>query len=361
MQRALTLARQALYITSPNPRVGCVIVRDGKVLGEGHTQRAGLAHAEVVALGVARSAGHDVTGATVYVTLEPCNHFGRTAPCTEALISARIGRVIAAMEDPNPQVAGQGLVRLRAAGIDVRCGLLANEALELNPGFVKRMTLGLPWVRMKMASSLDGRSALPDGTSQWITGRAARTDGHHWRARACAVLTGIGTVLADDPQMNVRAVPTARQPRRIVLDSRLQTPPAARILTSTEESPGGAVTIAHALHDTDKQAVLQAQGAQVLHLPGENGQVDIAALLRTLASEGVNELHVEAGTRLNGAFLATGMVDELLLYIAPILVGEGYGLATLPSLSSLDAALRLKMHQVERIGDDLRVLARFIH
>jgi diaminohydroxyphosphoribosylaminopyrimidine deaminase / 5-amino-6-(5-phosphoribosylamino)uracil reductase len=356
MRHALQLAEQALYLTSPNPRVGCVLVKDEVVIGQGHTQQAGSHHAEVMALQQARAQGHDTAGATAYVTLEPCSHFGRTPPCTESLISAGITRVIAAMEDPNPLVAGKGFKRLREVGMEVRCGLFAQEAGELNAGFVSRMTRGLPWVRLKIASSLDGRTALENGQSQWITGQAARDDGHHWRARACAVLTGIGTVRADDPQLNVRAVETPRQPRRIVVDSRLELDLAAKIL----HSPGGPVTVVYTQASAAQEEKLRQHGVHLLHVPATaQGKNDLHRLLQALANEGVNELHVEAGSKLNGALLAAGLADELLLYLAPKLIGPGQPLAALPALSTLEDARTLHITQLQPVGPDIRILARF--
>lgn len=356
MQRALHLAQQALYVTSPNPRVGCVLVKNGEVIGQGQTQRAGSHHAEVMAIHDARAKGQDTVGATAYVTLEPCSHFGRTPPCTESIISAGVTRVIAAMEDPNPLVAGKGLKRLRDVGMDVRCGLFAAEARELNLGFVRRMTEGLPWVRMKVATSLDGRTALENGASQWITSQAARDDGHHWRARACAVLTGIGTIRADNAQLNVRAVQTPRQPRRIVVDSRLEISLDAKVLNS----PGGLVTLVHAVDVPQREQELRDRGVHLLRIPANaEGKNDLAAMLRELANEGVNELHVEAGSKLNGSLIAAGLVDELLIYIAPKLLGPGEPLATLPPLTALDQARELRITQVQPVGDDMRILARF--
>lgn len=352
MLHALRLAAQGMNTCTPNPRVGCVIVHEHAVVGEGWHRRRGEAHAEVLALAEAGARAH---GATAYVTLEPCNHHGRTPPCVDALIEARLGRVIAAMEDPNPSVNGQGLERLRAAGIEVRCGLLEQEARELNVGFVSRMTCGRPWVRMKVAASLDGRTALHDGRSQWITGEAARIDGHAWRARACAVLTGIGTVRDDNPQMNVRHVRTTRQPLRVLVDSRLEVNPAARILE------GGHTLVACALDEAQrarKSAELAELGCEVIALPDARGKVDLPALLRELARREINELHVEAGSRLNGSLLREDCVDELLLYLAPTLLGDATALAELPAPDALDRGISLRFHSVERIGEDLRVLAR---
>src|SRR5581483_10712978 len=346
MQRALTLAARGMYTTTPNPRVGCVLVKDGMPIGEGFTQPAGQDHAEVQALKDARRRGHDPQGATAYVSLEPCSHFGRTPPCVHALIDARIKRVIAAMEDPNPQVSGRGLAMLRDAGIDVRCGLLANEARELNIGFVSRMTRGRPWVRMKVAATLDGRTALDDGRSQWITGPEARRDGHRWRARASAILTGIGTVRADDPQLTVRDVETPRQPLRVIIDSRLETPHEARILR-------GERVLVFAGRDG------ALPNAEVIALPNAKGKVDLPRMLEVLAQRGVNELHVEAGFRLNGSLVREGCVDEFLLYLNPSFLGEGaQGMLDLPPLASLEARRRLRLLALERLGDDLRLLAR---
>ena len=353
MTLALQWAAKGLYTTSPNPRIGCVIVKDGRVVGAGVTQAAGHDHAEIQALKDAAAQGHDVRGATAYVTLEPCYHHGRTPPCSDALVRAGLGRVVAAMEDPNPLVAGQGMAKLAAAGIAVSSGLLADAAHELNIGFFSRMRRGLPWVRMKSAASLDGMTALHNGQSQWITGPEARADGHAWRARACAILTGIGTVKADDPQLNVRAVDTPRQPRRIVVDSRLDIDPAARVLA------GGGTWIAAAVPNAAKEAALRAAGAEMIMLPNAAGKVDLAELMRELGRRQINELHVEAGAKLNGSLIREGCVDELLLYVAPTLLGEAQGMFALPALTSLAQQRRLKFHEVRQIGDDLRILARF--
>ena len=351
MARALRLARLGLYSTTPNPRVACLIVKDDAVVGEGYHRRAGGPHAEIHAL---RAAGAQARSATAYVTLEPCSHHGRTPPCAEALIDAGVARVVAAMQDPNPQVAGRGLVRLKAAGIAVDCGLLEGEARELNIGFVSRMTRARPWLRMKMAASLDGKSALNNGVSQWITGAPARHDGHCWRARACAILTGIGTVREDNPQLNVRDVDTSRQPLKVVVDSRLELPLSSRVLD------GGGVLVACATEDAPRSAALRERGAQILCLPDREGRVDLAALLAELARRGVNEVHVEGGFKLNGALLAAGLVDELLLYLAPCLIGDAArGLFDLPPLASLQDKRRLLINDVRMVGADLRILARF--
>jgi len=355
MQRALALAMRGLYTTDPNPRVGCVLVKNGQIIGEGCTQPAGQDHAEIQALKDARAQGHDPRGATAYVTLEPCSHFGRTPPCANALIAAHVTRVVAAMQDPNPLVAGRGLSMLRDAGIDVHCGLLASEARELNIGFVSRMTRQRPWVRMKIAMSLDGRTALPSGASQWITSEAARADGHAWRARASAILTGIGTVKADDPQLTVRAVNTPRQPLRVLVDSHLDASPDAQIF-----APANRPTLVFcAAHDAVKSQY--ARGAEIIALGNAQGKVDLPAMLAELARREVNELHVEAGHGLSGALLRAGCVDELLVYIAPSLLGSNaQAMLDLAAPPTLDRRTALSFHAIDRIGDDLRILARFV-
>ncbi|MBV8502863.1 MAG: bifunctional diaminohydroxyphosphoribosylaminopyrimidine deaminase/5-amino-6-(5-phosphoribosylamino)uracil reductase RibD [Paucibacter sp.] len=346
MRRALALAESAIGLTEPNPRVGCVIVNDqGEVIGSGHTQQAGGPHAEVMALRDAAARGADVRGATAYVTLEPCSHHGRTPPCCDALIAAGLKRVAAAVQDPNPQVAGQGLSRLACAGIEVSCGLLAEESRELNIGFFSRMQRGRPFVRMKIAASLDGRTALSDGRSQWITQEAARRDGHLFRKRAGAILTGIGTVREDDPRLDVRLVETPRQPLRVIIDSRLEISPSARIL-----QPPGDVLVYSA-------GPLRA-GIEVVALPGPGAKVDLGAALADLGRRGINELHVEAGHRLNGSLLREGLVDELLIYMAPMLIGPGRELAALPPLPGLDQASRWQWLDMTPVGPDLRLRAR---
>jgi len=350
MARALRLAARGLFTTAPNPRVGCVVVRDGAVVGEGFHERAGEAHAEVRAL---HAAGERAAGATVYLTLEPCSHHGRTPPCVDALIAARVKRVVAAMQDPNPKVAGEGFARLRAAGIEVGSGLLEDEARELNVGFVARMTRGRPWVRLKVAASLDGKTALGNGRSQWITGEEARADGHRWRARACAILTGIGTVRDDDPQLTVRAVATSRQPLKILVDSRLEAPPDARLFA------GGNALVAAAVADREKIARLRSRGVEVVVLPNAGGKVELADLMRELARRALNEIHVEAGFKLNGSLVAAGVVDELLVYLAPSLIGEsGQGMFNLPALDDLAQRRRLVWRDVQRVGGELRLVAR---
>ena len=350
MAHALQLAAKGLWTTSPNPRVGCVIVRDGEIVGEGWHERAGEPHAEVHAL---RAAGDKARGATAYVTLEPCSHFGRTPPCSDALIRAGIARVVAAMQDPNPRVAGSGLARIAEAGFETACGLLSDQARELNRGFIKRMEHGLRWVLLKLAASLDGRTALANGESKWITGPDARHDVQHWRARACAILTGVGTVLADDPQMNVRELDTPRQPLRVIADSALATPPHARILQ------GGGTLIACANAEGGKADALRAAGAELLPCPGADGRVDLTALLAELGKRGINELMVEAGATLAGAMLRTGAVDEILLYVAPALMGsDARGLLDLGGLTSMEDVPRYRWHEVRRVGGDLRLTLR---
>lgn len=353
MALALEWAAKSMFLTAPNPRVGCVIVKDGRLLGAGHTQPAGQAHAEIQALQQAREQGLEVVGATVYVTLEPCSHHGRTPPCVEALIQARVARVVIAIMDPNPLVAGEGVAHLQAAGIEVSVGLKATEAEELNIGFFSRMQRDLPWVRMKVAASLDGKTALHDGQSQWITSAAARDDGHRWRARACAILTGIGTVREDDPQLTVRAVVTPRQPLRIVVDSHLEISPKARIL----QAPGCLIVAAHS--DAEKEAALRRQGADILVLPNSQGKVDLPGLMCELGRRQINELHVEAGAKLNGSLVREGCVDELLVYVAPCLLGEATGMFELAPLAQLQDKQTLRFHEVSQVGDDLRLLARF--
>lgn len=353
MSVALSWAEKAMYITTPNPRVGCVIVNaQGVLLGAGHTQPAGQAHAEMMALQDAKSQGHSVAGATAYVTLEPCSHQGRTGPCCDALIHAGLLRLVVAVQDPNPQVNGNGIASLRQAGIQVDVGVLEDKARSLNPGFFKRMTQGLPWIRLKVAASLDGQTALTNGESQWITSASARLDGHAWRARSCAVLTGIGTVLQDDPQLNVRDIDTPRQPTLVIVDSKLETPLNARLWDTQRE-----VWIYCATGDTDRKAALKAKGARVMCLPNAQGKVDLRALVQDLGQKAINEVHIEAGFKLNGSLLAVGVVDELLVYLAPLLIGQGLGMASLGTFETLSQALKLKIQNVTTVGDDVRLIA----
>ncbi len=349
MSRAIELAERGLFTTTPNPRVGCVLVKDGRVIGEGWHERAGLPHAEVNAIADARARGGDPRGATLYVNLEPCNHTGRTPPCTDAVIGAGISRVVAAMADPNPQAA-HGAERLRAIGVAVDIGIEEAAARELNAGFISRLTRRRPWVRVKAAASLDGRTALDNGRSQWITGEAARADGHRFRARACALLTGIGTVRADDPALNVRAIETARQPLRVVVDARADTPAGAKVLAGQ-----GALVVTAGARNPAWPSTVEA-----LALPDANGRVDLAQLLRVLAERGMNEVHVEAGARLVGALVAAGLVDEWLLYLAPSFIGDpGRGIVELREpIADLASRVPLAITSIDRIGEDVRIIAR---
>ncbi len=353
MSLALSWAEKAMYITTPNPRVGCVIVNaQGVLLGAGHTQPAGQAHAEIMAIQDAKQQGHSVAGATAYVTLEPCSHQGRTGPCCDALIQTGLARLVVADQDPNPQVSGNGIARLRQAGIKVDVGILEDKARSLNLGFFKRMTQGVPWMRLKVAASLDGQTALSNGASQWITSAAARQDGHAWRARACAVLTGIGTLLEDDPQLNVRDVDTPRQPALVIVDSKLETPLNAKLWQSQRE-----VWIYCAKEDADRKTALEAKGAHVTCLPNAQGKVDLRAMHKDLGQRSINEVHIEAGFKLNGSLLGVGVVDELLVYLAPLLIGQGLGLANLGPFESLSQALKLDIQNITPIGDDVRLIA----
>lgn len=352
MQLALELGERALLHATPNPRVGCLIVHDGKILGEGFTQRPGGNHAEIEALQDARRRGHDVHGATVYISLEPCSHFGRTPPCATALIEARVARVVAAVEDPNPQVSGRGMEMLRGAGIDVRCGLLRQEAIEANIGFFSRMNRGRPWVRIKIAASLDGRIALQNGMSKWITSEAARTDGHVWRARSCAIMTGIGTARIDNPLLSVHRIETVRQPLKVLVDSHLSIEEDARLFD------GNPVLIACAQCDEERAARLLRKNVQVFACGAQDKRIDLSALLLELGRRGINELQVEAGATLNGSLLREALADELLLYLAPVLIGPGRSMLDLPHLDDLAQARSLRLHEVSRIGPDLRIRAR---
>jgi diaminohydroxyphosphoribosylaminopyrimidine deaminase / 5-amino-6-(5-phosphoribosylamino)uracil reductase len=349
MAQALRLAERGLYTTSPNPRVGCVLVRNGEVIGSGWHERAGGPHAEINALA---AAGGAARGVTAYITLEPCNHYGRTPPCTQALIGAGIARVMMAMEDPNPLVAGKGAALLRQAGIEVIAGLMEAQAKALNAGFISRMTRQRPWVRLKIAASIDGKTALNSGASQWITGEPARRDGHRLRARSCAVLTGIGTVLADNPELNVRYVKTSRQPLRIIVDSGLRVPLDSKVLRE------GRVLLFAGRADKEKIAVLRDMGATVIPLPDTNGKVDLAEMMQVLAGLEINELLVEAGPSLNGALIQAGLVDELAIYLAPYLIGHtARGMAQLPELAFLQEKRALIIHDLRSIGMDIRISA----
>lgn len=357
LMRAVELAHQSIGLSEPNPRVGCVLYSSaGALAGEGFTQQAGGQHAEIMALRAAASAGIDVRGGTAWVSLEPCAHHGRTPPCCDALIAAGLARVVVALSDPFVQVAGRGIARLRAAGVVVDLasfGAAVDAAHELNIGFLSRVLRKRPWVRMKIAASLDGRTALPDGESQWITGLEARTDGHQWRRRAGAILTGIGTVRRDDPRLNVRLVETSGQPRRVVVDSRLELPLDSKML----QVPGNALVV-HAGASQARIDALETRGIAVQALPGLDGRVDLAGLMTLLADSGVNELHVEAGATLNAALLKADLVDELLVYLAPKLIGPGRDMAALLALPSLDQAPTFRFTDLARVGDDVRLMAR---
>ena len=357
MNRALVLAARGLETTHPNPRVGCVIAQGMKIIGEGWHERAGEAHAEVNALAAVRSAGLQPAGTTAYVTLEPCSHYGRTPPCTDALISAGVARVVYAVQDPNPEVSGRGGELLRQAGIAVESGLMEAEAVDLNIGYMKRRTYGRPWVRLKLAMSLDGRTALANGASQWITGEAARNDVQHWRARSSAVMTGVGTVLADDPRLDVRLPPEKPedepwQPLRVVLDTRLRTPTDSRLFTT-----GGEVLIL--TEDATRGATLAEMGVAVEAIPASDGRLDLVAVIDRMGELEVNELLVEAGPTLSGEMLRQGLVDELLLYVAPKLLGpQGLPLVDLPELGDLQDALGFSVAGVQKLEDDLRLRLR---
>lgn len=354
MRHALELAERCSIRTSPNPRVGCVIVKDGRIIGEGFTQPVGGNHAEIEALGNAAAMNEDVRGATVYVTLEPCAHHGRTPPCVEALVRAGVGRVVAAMQDPNPQVAGKGFRRLQEAGIEVLGGVLEEQAREMNLGFLSRIERGRPWIRVKIAASLDGKTALPNGESQWITSEAARLDGHRWRMKADAVMTGIGTVLTDDPQLTVRLPEVVRQPVRIVVDSHLKTPLDAKVLAQ------GTVWLFAANVSPLRIEALKEKGAEVFAAINDTGRVDLDEMMRILCEREINEVHVEAGATLSGALVEAGLVDELLLYMAPCCLGRGRDMLGIRALPSLDDRIALDIREVTQIGGDLRIVARVL-
>ena len=354
MRKALGLAQQALFLSNPNPRVGCVLTdAQGRLAGQGFTQAAGGAHAEIMALQDAQARGHPLQGGCAFVTLEPCAHQGRTGPCCEALAQTGLARVVVACLDPNPRVNGRGVAYLREQGCQVEVGVLEHESVELNVGFFSRMKRQRPWVRMKIAASLDGFTALPNGQSQWLTGPEARADGHAWRARACAILTGSGTVRHDDPLLDVRSVETPRQPALVLVDAKWQTPPSARLWQ--RQRP---VWVYGATHEPAAQAALLALGADLRTLPNAASKVDLAALLSDLAEREINELHIEAGHRLNGSFLQASLVDELLIYLAPKMLGQGLPMAHLSVLEKLDLALEFEWVECHPVGGDLRLRAR---
>jgi len=351
MARAIALTERGRDTATPNPSVGCVIAKDGRIIGEGWHERAGEAHAEVRAL---QAATESPEGSTVYVSLEPCAHKGRTGPCTEALIAARVARVVAALEDPYREVKGRGVEKLRAAGIHVDVGLMAGEAAEAHRGFLARVSRGRPWMRIKAAASLDGRIALANGESRWITGEAARRDVHALRARSCAMLTGIGTVLRDDPELTVRHVPCKRQPRRALIDSRLDTPLEAKIL---QGEPPLILTISD---DAQRRKALEARGAEVVKVRAEGKKTDLGFVARYLAERGFNEVTVETGGKLMGSLLIAGVIDEIVLYIAPLILGDtAQALFVIPELQRLDEAKRPRIVDVRQIGEDVRITARF--
>lgn len=361
MAHALRLAEQGLYTTTPNPHVGCVVVKNNQIVGEGAHLKAGEPHAEVFAL---NQAGFLAKEADIYITLEPCSHFGKTPPCVQAVIAARPKRVIVAMQDPNPLVAGRGVAAMRAVGIVVIVGVLESEALVLNAGFIARMTRGLPFVRSKIAASLDGRTALKNGKSLWITGTSARADVQHWRAQSCAIVTGIGTVLADNPSMTVRLNNTKRQPLRVIVDSQLQTPIDCKMLNIAmlQQSP---VLIAYAKDTDHRLAALTTAGVELVHLPeadplpGNSLQVDLCALLTTLASRSVNEVLIEAGQGLNGAFLNKNLIDEFIFYYAPKLMGaDANAMFAIPELTSMQQVTDLQILDVRQVGQDIRLRAK---
>ncbi|MDR9435697.1 MAG: bifunctional diaminohydroxyphosphoribosylaminopyrimidine deaminase/5-amino-6-(5-phosphoribosylamino)uracil reductase RibD [Thiohalophilus sp.] len=351
MARALQLAERGLYTTDPNPRVGCVLVRDNAIVGEGWHERAGEPHAEIHAL---KAAGDAARGSTAYVTLEPCCHQGRTPPCSDALIKAGVSRVVVAMRDPHSQVDGGGISQLQAAGISVDSGLMEAQAFQLNPGFIRRMQRGRPWVRLKLAMSLDGRTAMASGESQWITGAAARQDVQHWRARSSAILTGVGTVLGDDPSLTVRLEQTERQPLRVIVDTNLSTPASARIL----QQPGKTV-IMTCSEDASAQEELRNAGAEVIAVSqNTHNNVDLAAVLDQLGELEINELHVETGATLAGALMQAGLVDELIIYMAPTLLGDAArGLFHLPGIETMDDRLPLQIKDIRAVGEDWRITA----
>lgn len=352
MRQALDLASTVMLVTSPNPRVACLIVRDGVLLASGATQAAGGPHAEVMALQQAAARNINVAGSTFYITLEPCSHQGRTPPCVTALIAVQPARVVIAMADPNALVRGRGIQQLKAAGIQVSTNICTEQALAINPGFAARMTRNTPWVWLKLASSLDGRTALMNGVSQWITGPEARADGHWWRARSCAVLTGIGTVMADDPLLTVRHIETARQPLRVVVDSQFRVSENARLFD------GNRVVIFTCVSKPEKAARLTSRHVQTVVLPMHQNRVDLQTAMQWLGANDINEVHVEAGAQLNGALIQAGCVDELLLYMAPMLLGAGLPLATLSPLVTLAQAQRFGFINTQSLGADLRLRAR---
>ncbi len=352
MQRALALAAKATPNCPPNPAVGCVIVKDQQIIGEGFTQETGKAHAEIMALRDAQAKGNSVQGATVYVTLEPCAHQGRTPPCAKALIAAKVARVVAALKDPNPLVNGKGLAMLAEAGIATECGICEKEAYERNIGFIKRVQTGMPFVRTKMAMSLDGQIALSSGESKWITSEESRNDGQNWRARSGAILTGSGTVMADNPQLNVRLSGVGRQPLKVIVDSNLTVNPESTIFQT------GKILLVCARYDIVRAQAYEEQGTEVVEMPDSQKRVDLKALLQELGKREINEVHVEAGPRLNGALVQAGLIDEFLVYVAPKFLGKGKGLLDMPPFHSLADTPKMKIISVDQLGEDLRIRLR---
>jgi len=354
MARAVQLAKRGMYTAHPNPRVGCVIVKDDQLISEGWHRKTGEPHAEAIALS---SAGAHAAGATAYVTLEPCSHTGRTPPCADALIDAGVKRVVVGMQDPNPEVAGTGIDRLRKAGIEVVVGILETEVRKLNPGFIKRMELGLPYVRVKLASSVDGRTAMASGESKWITGEAARADVQKLRARSSAIVTGAGTILADDPSLTVRTETVTRQPLRVIVDQHLSTPPDSKIFSQT-----GEVMIVTQSENAEASRVLAEAGAEIIQLSVASSGMDFVQLMQLLAERDCNEVLIEAGATLAGGIMESGMVDELVQYIAPQIMGaNARGMFVLPSIQSMDDRIELSFEDVRKIGDDLRVTAKVLN
>lgn len=355
MSRAIQLARRGLYSTDPNPRVGCVLVKGGAIVAEGWHQRAGGSHAEIIALNVIE---HDAKGATCYISLEPCAHEGRMPPCTDALIKANMTRVIAAMSDPNPEVSGMGFEYLQQAGIQTEHGLLSSQSRELNPGFIRRMESSMPYVRCKLAMSTDGRTALACGESKWISSAEARLDVQKLRARSSAIMTGIGTILADDPSLNVREIDTfGKQPLRVIVDSALRTPCSAKILNL----PGRTLIFTQS-EERDKQQVLQNAGAEIIYLPVHGKLARLQAILQHLAvEEEVNEVLLEAGASLSGGMLEGGLIDEIIIYMAPVLMGQNAKpLFNLPAIDSMQDRIQLDTYETRIIGKDLRITAKMV-
>ncbi len=351
MKKALKLAENVLYLTAPNPRVGCLIVKDNQCIGEGATQVVGGDHAEICAIRAVHQL-KDIEDSTIYITLEPCSHSGRTPPCVNSLLSVRPKRVVIAMVDPNPSIRGKGINQLRKAGISVTVGVCSDEALQMNIGFAARMIRGIPWIWMKVASSLDGRGALYNGTSKWITSCDAREDGHHWRARSCVILTGIGTILQDDPLLDVRNKVTRRFPIKAILDPSFQIPENAKILD------GNQILLFTGRIDQCKAARMLNNNVKVITLPCKADRIDIASLMTWFSNNQINEVHVETGPTLAGELILGGYIDEMIIYLAPMLIGEAQPIARLPVLENLNNALRFEFFHLAKLKNDLRLRAR---